>query len=272
MNYTLNNNRTIPAIGYGVFRMENDINAKEAILKALETGYRHIDTAFIYGNEEQVGLAIRESGLKREEIFVTTKLWNENMRNGTENQCMEKSLELLGLDYVDLYLIHWPVPGKYIVAYNKIENMLSKGLTKSIGVSNFQIHHLEELEKNSSIVPATNQIELHPYLSQKELLKYCTNKKIIVEAWSPLGAIKNDLLNNEILLEMGKKYNKSVAQIILRWNIENGVLPLPKSANAERMKENFEIFNFSLDKEDIFKIDSINKNERVGADPDNFNF
>lgn len=272
MEYTLNNNNKIPAIGYGVFRMENDNDSKEAILKALETGYRHIDTAAAYGNEAQVGKAIKESGLKREEIFVTTKLWNGDMREGNEWEAIEKSLNLLELDYVDLYLTHWPVPDKYIGSYKKMEEMVAKGLIKNIGVSNLQIHHLESLAKETTLVPTVNQIELHPYLSQKELLNYCKNKNIIVEAWSPLGAIKNDLLENNTLKEIGNKYNKSVAQIILRWNIENGVLPLPKSSNPQRMKENFEIFDFKLDKDDILKIDNLNKDERVGSNPDNFNF
>lgn len=272
MKYKMNNSNEIPAIGYGVFRMENNDSAKEAILKALETGYRHIDTAAIYGNEEQVGRAIKESGLKREEIFITTKLWNENMRRGTEYEAIEKSLDLLGLDFCDLYLTHWPVQNKYIGSYKKMEDMLEKGLVKNIGVSNLHIHHLEELEKETNIIPTVNQIELHPYLNQKEILNYCKEKNIIVEAWSPLGAVKNDLLQNESLKEIGEKYNKSVAQIILRWNVENGVIPLPKSSNPDRMKENLEIFDFALNKDDILKIDHLNKNERVGSNPDTFDF
>ncbi len=272
MKFQLANGKTIPAIGYGVFRMENDQETIDCIIDAINVGYTHIDTAKVYNNEEAVGKAIKQCGLPREDLFITTKLFNDDMRADNAVGAFEESLKKLDLDYVDLYITHWPVKDKYIESYLELEKLYNAGKIKAIGVSNCHIHHLEDLAKKASITPMVNQIEVQPYLDNEELVSYCKEKNIIVEAWSPLCANKNDLLKEEILINIGKKYKKSPAQVVLRWNIERGIIPLPKSSRLSRIKENFEIFDFQLTKTEMILISSLNKDERCGSDPDNFNF
>lgn len=270
-NVILNNGISMPMVGLGVFRCSEE-EAYNAVKSALEVGYTHIDTAMIYENEQAVGQAIKDSKIDRKNLFITTKLWNEDMRKDNQINAIETSLKKLGLDYVDLYLIHWPVKEKYIASWLEMEKIYKDGLAKSVGVSNFLIHHLEDIFKVSNLIPAVNQVEFHPYVVQKELTDFCKNHNIQFESWSPLGAIKNGLLEDPTIIEIAKKYNKTSAQIILRWNIDKGIVTIPKSSNKNRQLENISIFNFELTNDDILKIDSLDKNQRVGSHPDTFDF
>ena len=267
----LNNNVFIPQLGLGVFQSKDGDEAKNAIKWALEAGYRHIDTAMFYGNETSVGEAIRECNIPREEIFVTTKLWNDDIRNGNCVEALEGSIRKLGFDYVDLYLIHWPADG-YKEAWKDMEQLYKEGKIKSIGVSNFQKHHLEEIEKIAEIMPVVNQIESHPYFNNQELIEYCQNKDIAVEVWSPLGGGRNSVLNDEIIRNIGQKNNTSNAQVVLRWHIQRGVIVLPKSVHKERIQANYNVYDFELTDDDMKVIDGLNKDLRVGPNPDNFDF
>ena len=270
-NIVLNNGISMPMLGLGVFRCSEE-EAYNSVKSALSIGYTHIDTAMIYENEDAVGQAIKDSKIDRKNLFITTKLWNEDMRNDNQRKAIEESLKKLNLDYVDLYLIHWPVKEKFVSSWFEMEKIYKDGLARAVGVSNFLIHHLEEILNKSDLVPAVNQVEFHPYVVQKELTDFCKNHKIQFESWSPLGATKNGLLENNTILEIANKYNKSSAQIILRWNIDKGIVTIPKSSNKERQLQNISIFDFELTEEDIKKIDSLDKNERVGSHPDTFNF
>ncbi len=267
--WKLNNGLEIPSIGFGVFKVKEGDEVYEAVLEALKTGYRLIDTAAIYGNEEGVGRAIKESGIKREDIFLTTKLWNTDQGYESVFTAFETSLKKLDTDYVDLYLIHWPGKDKFVESYKALEKLYKDKRVKAIGVCNFHIHHLEELMANTEIVPAMNQIELHPLMNQKEIRDFCKEKGIQVEAWGPLMQGKGDL-EAPVFVELGKKYSKSPAQIILRWHHQNGVLAIPKSVTPSRIRENIDIFNFVLSTEDMKKIDDHNENRRLSADPDAF--
>jgi methylglyoxal/glyoxal reductase len=269
---TLNNGVTIPLLGLGVFRVENDQSCADSVCWALEAGYRHIDTAAIYGNEEAVGKGLKESGVPRNEIFLTTKLWNEDMRQNRQEAAFEESLVRLGTDYVDLYLIHWPVPGKFAESWKVIEKLYNDKRIRAAGVSNFNQHHIEELAAVSDLVPAMDQIECHPLLSQKPLVDYCTEKGIAVTSWSPLGGLKLNLTDNDDLKKIGAKYGKSPAQVILRWDLQRGLITIPKSIRKERIIENKNIFDFELSPDDMSAIDSMNKNQRAGSDPETFNF
>jgi len=268
----LNNGVEMPWIGLGVFRIEDNKEAERVVETALSVGYKHIDTAMYYHNEEAVGKAIRNSGVPREEIFVTTKMWNADQRSGKVKEAFEASLKRLNLDYIDLYLIHWPVEGKYIETWKKFEEIYQTGKVKAIGVSNFKQHHLEALAKEFTITPAVNQIELHPYLIQENDLNYCKKVGIQTEAWSQFAANQTGLFKEKVITDLSDKYSKSPAQVILRWDYQRGVVTIPKSANENRMKQNLEIFDFSLTEEEIKSINSLNKDFRVGPDPDHVNF
>ncbi|MCL2576177.1 MAG: aldo/keto reductase [Defluviitaleaceae bacterium] len=269
---TLNNGVKMPLLGLGTFLADGDTGQK-AVITALDIGYRHIDTAAEYGNEKQVGQAIADSSVARDEIFLVTKLWNEDMRNGTFTTAFEESLNRLGVDYIDMYLLHWPA-GDYVAAWQVLEKIYKSGKTRAIGVCNFQPHHIEDLRKVWSVVPVVNQIELHPELTQEPLRNFCNKLGIAVTAYSPLGGPKQAgrMMDNPLFSDIAQKYNKTAAQIVLRWGLDIGVAVIPKSANPARIAQNIDIFDFKLGKEDIAAIDALNIDRRVGYDPDNFNF
>ena len=257
----LNNGLFIPSLGFGTYKI-SPAQAFASVQHALRAGYRHIDTAMIYQNESEVGRAIRESGIPREELFVTTKLWNAD--HGNVRSAFDTSLKKLGLDYVDLYLIHWPVPER-IASWKVMESIADEGLSRSIGVSNFTIRHLEEFLPRASITPAVNQFEFSPFLYQKELLDYCKQKNIIVEAYSPLT--RGARLQDERITAIAIKHKKSNSQILLRWCLQHGTLPLPRSVTPAHIDENLDVFGFSLSGEEMAALDSLNENFRVAPDP-----
>lgn len=263
----LNDGNQIPVIALGVWRSHED--TKDAVLAALKAGYRHIDTAACYKNEEAVGEAIKESGIDRSELFITTKLWNQDIRDRNTRNALETSLKKLGLDYVDLYLIHWPAEG-HIEAYKEMEKLQKEGKVRSIGVSNYRKHHLEDLLGKVNIVPAINQMEFNPQMQDQEIYDYCFENNIVLEAWSPLGS--GACLNNPVIVEIAKRYNKSTAQIILRWLLQKDIVILPKSVHENRIIENSQIFDFELTEEDMELLNNQNLNKRTGPDPDNFDF
>lgn len=269
--FKLNNGITLPAAGFGTFLIEEGETARRAVTEALEIGYRHIDTAAAYGNEKGVGQGIRESGLPREEIFLTTKLWNEDVRQGRAKEAFARSMDLLGLDYLDLYLIHWPANG-FVEAWLAMEELYKEGRIRAIGISNFQKHHIDTLMEKATITPALNQIECHPHLTQVELRAYCAEKSILCEAWSPLGGKGGKLLDDAAIGKIAAKHGRQPAQIILRWAYQAGLSSLAKSTHAERIRQNLAIFDFALDDGDMAAIDGMNRDKRFGADPDNFSF
>ncbi len=278
---TLYNGVKMPWLGLGVFKVAEGPELENAVKAAIRHGYRSIDTAAIYENEEGVGRGIvaglKEAGLAREDLFVTSKVWNADLGYESALAAYETSLNKLGLDYLDLYLIHWPVEGKFKEAWRALETLYKAGRVKAIGVSNFHIHHLEELLKqmmaqlkDAEIKPMVNQVEFHPRLSQQELRAYCREQGIQFEAWSPL--MQGQLLDNPVLKGIAEKYQKSIAQIILRWDLQHGVVTIPKSTKEQRIVENASVFDFELTKEEMELIDGLNENHRVGPDPDNFDF
>jgi methylglyoxal/glyoxal reductase len=266
----LHNGVKMPWLGLGVFKVEEGTEVIQSVKWAIEAGYKSIDTAAIYRNEEGVGQAIKESGAKRDELFITTKVWNKAQGYDSTLAAFEKSMKKLDLDYLDLYLVHWPVKGKYMETWRAMEKLYKEGKVRAIGVSNFNIHHLEDVLAECEVKPMVNQVEYHPRLAQKELLEYCKKNGIQLEAWSPL--MQGELLKEPTLVELAGKYGKSVAQIILRWDLQNGVVTIPKSIHQDRILENADIFNFELSEEDMEKIDGLNEDRRIGPDPDNFDF
>lgn len=274
----LNNGYEIPEIGFGTWLMD-DNEAEAAALKAINNGYKHIDTAAYYKNEIGIGKAIKKSKVSREDIFVTSKVWNEDRGYEKTINAFNKTLENLGLDYLDLYLIHWPANTKQfgddaesinIDTWRALEDLYTKGKIKAIGVCNFKVHHLKPLVEKCRIKPMVNQIEFHPGFMQKEILDYCKDNDIAIEGWSPLG--RGRMLDNELLIELAGKYKKSVAQICLRWANENKVIPIPKSTHDKRMLENKDIFDFKILDEDVQKINNMMVTGESGQDPDEIEF
>ncbi|WP_327674268.1 MULTISPECIES: aldo/keto reductase [unclassified Streptomyces] len=264
---TLNNGVTMPQLGFGVFQVPDD-EAHAAVTSALDAGYRSIDTAALYENEKGTGRAIADYGLAREDVFVTTKLWNTEQGRDTALRAFDASLERLGMDYVDLYLIHWPVPSrdKYVETWQAFEEILASGRARAIGVSNFLPEHLDRLAAETSVVPALNQIELHPRLQQSELRAYDAEHGIATEAWSPLGR-GNGVLDDEIVTALARKYDRSPAQIALRWHLQLGNVVIPKSVTPSRIRENIAVFDFELSSDDIAALAGLETGERVGPDP-----
>jgi len=263
---TLHNGVKMPWMGLGVFKVKEGEEVVESVKAALRNGYVSIDTAAIYGNEEGVGQAIKESGFPREELFITTKLWNSEQGYESTLNAFETSLNKLGLDYLDLYLIHWPGKDKFKDTWRAFEKVYKDGRVRAIGVSNFQIHHLEDLISSAEIKPMVNQVEYHPHLTQKELHAFCKKEGIQLEAWSPLK--QGQLLSEPVLIDIAQKYNKSVAQVILRWDLQNEVVTIPKSIKEHRIIENAEVFDFELSQEDMDRIDGLNQDSRAGSHPD----
>jgi len=265
---TLNNGVKMPQLGYGVFKVPEE-EVYEAVLTALKAGYRSIDTAMVYQNEAGVGRAIRDSGIPRDEIFLTTKVWNKDQGYEETLAAFEASIGKLGVDYVDLYLIHWPMPktDRYVETWKALEKIYADKMARAIGVSNFHVPHLERLLAETDIVPAVNQIELHPYLSQQEIRDYCKAHGIIVEAWSPLMKGR-DALSDPAITSVAEAHGKTPAQVILRWHLEHGIVAIPKSVTPHRIAENIDVFDFSLTSDDIARIDALNRNERTGSNPD----
>lgn len=271
--FELNNGIAIPSPGLGTYRLgRNDAEVEHAVRSALDAGYRHIDTATLYGNEKPIGKALRESGIPRDELFVTTKLWGSDILQERITEAFEESMKKLDVGFVDLYLVHWPVKGKVVEAWHEMERIYATGAVRAIGVSNHLIHHLDELLDGADVVPVVNQVELHPYLVMQELQDFCRDKSIVVESWSPLGSSKIPLLTDPVLLKIASKKGKSTAQVILRWNLQKGLLPLPKSSHKDRQRENIELFDFSLTADEMSMIDMLDRNERTGVDPDEIEF
>lgn len=258
----------MPYLGLGVYKTKDGAEVMNSIEHALNVGYRLIDTAAFYENEEGVGEAIRKSELPREEIFVTTKIWITDLETNSTKKAFENSLRRLGLDYVDLCLIHWPVPGKYLDAWKSLQEIYETGKLRAIGVSNCLIHHLESIKELEGLKPMLLQNEFHPKLIQQELLDYCKKHKIQYQAWSPL--MRGKILDNSVIKKLADKYAKTPAQIILRWDLQKGVATIPKSVHRNRIIENTDIFDFRLKSEEVSQIDSLEDGTRTGAHPDNF--
>ncbi|KQL20042.1 aldo/keto reductase [Cytobacillus solani] len=272
MNFvTLNNGLKMPQLGFGVWQVENE-QAEVAVAKAIEVGYTSIDTAMIYQNESGVGKAIQASSVPREELFITTKVWNSDQGYENTLRAFDESLEKLGLDYVDLYLIHWPTPefDQYVDTYKALEKLYHAGRVKAIGVCNFDIEHLERILKECDVKPVLNQIECHPYLDQKELKDFCAKHEIFVEAWSPLQQ-GGEVLNEEIIQKIAKDHGKSPAQIVLRWHLQNNTIVIPKSVTPARIEENFNVFDFELSANEMEEINKLNRKERKGPKPSEMN-
>ncbi len=267
---SLNNGVDMPILGLGVYLSKEGREVTQAVHWALEAGYRHIDTASIYDNEKGVGKAVLETSIDRKDLFIVSKVWNSDQGFDSTLKAYDESLKRLNLDYLDLYLVHWPVKGKYIETWKALEKLYNEGRVRAIGVSNFMKHHLDNLIENSKIVPMVNQMEYHPKLTQNDLRNHCKNLKIQYEAWSPL--MQGKIFANEILKSMALKYNKSIAQLVIRWNIQNNVVTIPKSVNKTRIIENYQVFDFMLSSTDMELINALDENYRVGPDPDNFDF
>lgn len=267
----LNNDVLIPQVGYGVYKVPNE-EITASVLTAFEAGYRSIDTAQFYQNEAGLGEAIRQSGIPRKDLFITSKVWNSHHGTDRTVQAFEASLEQLGLEYLDLYLVHWPVPvlDKYIETYQAMEQLYKDGRIRAIGVSNFHIHHLQRLLDVCDIIPTVNQVECHPYLQQQELKAFCKQHGIYVESWSPLYR-GGEVLQETSILQIAEKHQKTPAQIILRWHLQEDSIIIPKSVTPVRIHENIGLFDFELDEEDIGAIRNLNKDVRIGKDPDDMN-
>lgn len=261
----LSNGVEMPYFGLGVYRIETDV---DPMTWAIDAGYRLLDTATIYQNEAKVGEAVRSVDVPREELFITSKVWNSDQGYDSTRRAFEASLARLGLDYLDLYLIHWPVEETFVETWRALEALYEDGVVRAIGVSNFMQHHLETLTATSDVVPMVNQVEFHPYLVQQSLIDYCRDHAVQYQSWSPL--MGGRLFNIETLVQLAEQHGRSVAQIVLRWNLQKGVAVIPKSVHKDRIISNADVFDFSLSDADVALIDSLDRGQRVGPDPDNF--
>ena len=261
----LNNKVKIPSLGFGTWKLKPPVEARNAVEVALKTGYRHIDTARIYLNEGSVGKAIKDSGIARKDLFITTKLWNASHKHA--EKAFENSLKRLGVDYVDLYLIHFPVSGTRLEAWKTLESIYKSGRARAIGVSNFTIRHLEELLSVSAVVPAVNQVEFHPFLYQKDLLDFCKLHRIILEAYSPL--VHGERMENAVITQVAKHHKKTNAQVLIKWSLQHGNVVIPKSKTPSRIKENFEVFDFKLSASEMTRLNGLNEGLRTCWDPTN---
>ncbi len=268
--FELRNGVEMPALGFGVFKISDGDPVEEAIAEALKAGYRSIDTAAIYGNERGVGAAIKNADIPRSDIFLTSKLWNADQGYKQALNAFDETLSKIETDYLDLYLIHWPVEDLFQDSWAALEDIYNAGKVRAIGVSNFTLRHLKILFTNCRIIPMVNQIEFHPWLQQPELIRYCKSKGILPEAWSPL--LKGEVSKIPVLAEIGKKYGKNAFQVVLRWDIQQGIATIPKSVHPERIQSNADIFDFELTEEEIRTINSLDKKYRIGPDPENFDF
>ncbi|WP_455664439.1 aldo/keto reductase [Phocaeicola sp.] len=265
-------NRYIQACNYRLLKPVLKRRLAFIIAKAIKMGYRLIDTSSAYDNEECIGKAIKLSGIPRTELYITTRATNKQQYNGTVREGFLKSLKKLDLDYIDLYMLHWPVPGHYLDAWRELEKLYEEGYVRNIGLANCHQHHIEDILKICKVRPVLNQIEVHPLFTQKPLVEYCKSEGIQIEAYTPLARNDERLRRNRILRTIAEKYGKTQLQVILRWHIENGVVPVPRSTNAKRLEQNLEIFDFSLTSDEVKQIDSININSRLRYDPDNCDF
>ncbi|ARC56095.1 putative oxidoreductase [Frondihabitans sp. 762G35] len=263
----LNDGNAIPQLGLGVYKVDDD-EAERAVSTALEVGYRHLDTAEYYGNEAGVGRALRDSGVPRDDVFVTTKVWNDQQGFESTLASFDRSMKRLDLDVVDLYLIHWPAPRQdlYVETYRALERIRQEGRARSIGVSNFQTHHLERLLGETDVVPVINQIEVQPWLQQRELRAFGDARHIVTEAWSPLA--RGRILDDPLLLSLAAEHGVSTAQVVIRWHLQSGLVVIPKSVTPSRIAENFDVFSFELSPDDMASIDALDSGERVGSHPD----
>ncbi|MEM8859135.1 MAG: aldo/keto reductase [Chloroflexota bacterium] len=269
---TLNNGVKMPQFGLGVFQSKEGPEVENAVRAAIDFGYRHIDTAAIYGNEEGTGKAVRDSGIAREHMFITTKVWNSAQREGKVREALEDSLRKLDIGYIDLYLIHWAVPGTYVDTWLTLEKLYAEGKIKAIGVSNFYEPHFEDVISAGDIIPTVNQVELHPFLRLAELQSYLKQKGCYIEAWSPLMQARPELFELPTLQNIAEEHSKSVAQVILRWHWQHDIVIIPKSVNPSRIAENGSIFDFELSAAEMTAIDELDKNQRIGPHPSNFDF
>ena len=267
---TLANGIRIPMLGFGTWQIEDEKKAVDSVKYALEIGYRHVDTAAVYKNEQFVAKGIKESGVKRSDIFLTSKLWNSDQGYDSTMKAFEQSLKKLDTDYLDLYLIHWPKGERSKESWRAIEKLYEDGSIKAIGVSNFLQHHLEDLMSTAKVKPMVDQMEFHPYLVQKDLIDFCRKHNIQYEAWSPL--MQGKVFKIDVLQEIANRVNKSISQVVLRWDIQMGVVTIPKSVTPERIRENFDVFDFTLSDEDMKMITNLDKNERTGPHPDKITF
>ncbi len=263
---TLNNQVEMPWLGLGVFRAEPGEEVRQAVAEALRVGYRHIDTASFYENEADVGTAVRESDIPPEEVFVTSKLWNDDQGYDNTLRAFERSMEAIGLDKLDLYLVHWPIKDSLRETWRAMERIYEEGRVRAIGVSNFLVHHLQELNKEANVVPAVNQVEFHPFLTLPELQDYCRRNEIQLEAWSPLTRGKH--FDNPIIRSIAEQHGKTPAQVLIRWDLQHGVVTIPKSVHAERIRENADVFDFHLTPGQMDRLDGLNQEERLGPHPD----